>query len=301
MLETIFRHRRSIDVAHVDIYSGPAFYWAEAACWALRRVGKPYIATLHGGGLPKFASRWPRRVRRLLAGATIVTAPSKYLCQQMQDYRQDITVLPNAIEVSDYPFRQRGPARPNLVWIRAFDSIYNPALAVQAIALVVSEFPQLRLKMVGPEKEGVSRSQLLQAASELGVAAHVELSEAVPKSDIPRILQESDVFLNTSDVDNNPVSVIEAMAAGLCVVSTNVGGLPYLVSHRVNALLVPPRDPSAMATGIRQILQNPRLAQGLSARAREAVYRRDWATVLPQWQRLFEQAARRKPSTKSVA
>src|ERR1051325_257151 len=69
MLATTWTRRNEYDVAHVDVYSGAAFFWAEAVAFTLRRARKPYMLTLHGGGLPWFARDWEGRTRRLLESA----------------------------------------------------------------------------------------------------------------------------------------------------------------------------------------------------------------------------------------
>ncbi|MGQ9569189.1 MAG: glycosyltransferase, partial [Anaerolineae bacterium] len=120
MVRTAWARRHDYDVAHVEVYSGPAFLWAEAVCAVLRRAGKSYILTLHGGNLPAFARRWPGRVRRLLASAVAVTTPSRYLLDKMAPYRGDLLLIPNPLDISRYPFRLRTHARPQLIWLRAF-------------------------------------------------------------------------------------------------------------------------------------------------------------------------------------
>ena len=96
-----------------------------------------------------------------------------------------------------------------------------------------------------------------------------------------------DIFLNTTTVDNTPVSVVEAAANGLCIVSTDVGGIPHLLTHHHNALLVRPRDEHAMAQAVCEILATPRLAETISVNARQAALRFDWSVVLQQWQQLI--------------
>src|SRR5690606_26152635 len=96
--------RKHYDVALVDVYSGPAFLWVEAVCHVLRHIGKPYILTLHGGNLPAFAQRWPRRVRRVLRFANMITTPSRYLQNAFRDVRNDIVLLPNPLDIAHYPF-----------------------------------------------------------------------------------------------------------------------------------------------------------------------------------------------------
>src|SRR5581483_5520203 len=112
------------------------------------------------------------------------------------------------------------------------------------------------------------------------------------KPEIPIRLNEFDIFLNTTNVDNTPVSVLEAMACGLCVVSTNVGGLPYLLRHEQDALLTAPGDAQAMASAVCRLLGEPKLGEQLSKAARAKVREHDWSVVLPQWQELLCQLAK---------
>jgi glycosyltransferase involved in cell wall biosynthesis len=286
MAWTAWRRRRQYDVAQVDVYSGAAFVWAEMVCGLLRRLGKPYILTLHGGNLPSFARQWPQRVRRLLRSAAAVTTPSSYLLEELQNLREDLRLIPNPLEVDRYPARVRSSPKPKIVWLRAFHSIYNPSLAPRVMADLSAEFPDARLTMLGPDKGDGSLAETRREAARAGIAERIEYPGPIPKSDVPSWLDRSDVFLNTTNVDNTPVSVLEAMACGLCVVSTNVGGIPHLATHEREALLVPPDDPRAMAEAVRRILTRPDVARGLSENGRRLAEKHDWSVVLPQWKSL---------------
>ena len=288
MVTTAWRRRNEYEVAQVDVFSGLAFFWAEAVCWTLRRAGKPYILTLHGGNLPEFARRYPRRVSRLLNSAATVTTPSRYLLEQMKAYRQDILLLPNAIDLSRYLFRLRQRAQPRLIWLRAFHSIYNPTSAPRMLAQLVLDFPDIHLIMVGPDKGDGSLQETQQMTEKLGLDSHITFVGGVSKTAVPEWLDKGDIFINTTNVDNTPVSVLEAMASGLCVVSTNVGGIPYLLEHEKDALLVPPDDADAMAKAVQRILTEPKLSEYLSSNARNKVEQFDWSVILPQWKRLLE-------------
>lgn len=288
MVSTVWRRRADYDVAVVDVYSGAAFVWAEAVTAALRAARRPYVLTLHGGNLPAFASRWPRRVRRLLHGAHTVTTPSMYLRDRLRHVREDLALVPNAIELGAYRFRERTRAAPRLVWLRAFHRVYNPTLAVQAIARLTQEIPDVHLTMVGSDTGDGTHTATRDAIDEAGLAAHVELRGGVPKADVPTVLGQADVFLNTSTIDNTPVSVIEAMACGLCVVSTSVGGIPFLLDDARDSLLVPNGDADAMAAAVKRIVVEPALAAGLSRRARAKVEAFDWSAVLPRWESILD-------------
>jgi glycosyltransferase involved in cell wall biosynthesis len=292
MLSSIWQRRDNYDVAQVDVYSGPAFRWAEAACWLLRRIGKPYVLTLHGGGLPEFAKTERRRVQRLLRHAKAVTVPSQYLLHQMAENREDLTHLPNGLQVAAYAARRpRQTLQPRLIWLRAFHNVYNPTMAVRVIARLKNEFPSIQLTMVGPDKGDFSREGTLAVAEIHDVLPHLRVQDSIPKAQVPDLLSTGDVFLNTTNVDNTPVSVLEAMASGLCVVSTNVGGIPYLLQSGQDGLLVPADDDKAMAAEVRRLLTDGALAKRIQAASLNKVRRFDWGTVLPQWQRILTSAA----------
>ncbi len=290
MVATVWRRRREYAVAQVDVFSGPAFRWAEAVCLTLKLAGKPTVLTLHGGGLPEFARRHPRRVRRLLDSAVAVSTPSRFLLEEMKIYREGLKLIPNPLDLSAYHFRLRARPQPRLVWLRGFHAIYNPALAPKAMALLAHDFPELQLIMVGPDKGDGSLGQTKEAAAAAGVSHLIKFPGAVPKQEVPVWLKEADIFLNTTEVDNTPISVMEAMASGLCIVSTNVGGLPYLLEHEQDALLVPPDNPQAMARAVRCILTEPGLGEHLSFQARRQAEQFDWSVVLPRWEALLAEA-----------
>ncbi|MEZ5353267.1 MAG: glycosyltransferase family 4 protein [Bryobacteraceae bacterium] len=290
MVSTAWLRRHDYDVAQVDVFSGSSFLWAEAVCWTLRRAGKPYILTLHGGFLPRFFARWPRRGRALLASAARVTVPSRYLLERLVPYREDLILLPNAIDLDLYRFRQRTAPEPHLVWLRAFHRIYDPVMAPRVVALLAGEFPGIRLTMTGPAKDE-SFDQTRKEAQRLGVDDRIRFEGPVPKSAVPDAMQSGDIYLNTTTVDNMPVTVLEAMAGGLCVVSTNVGGVPYLIEDGVNGLLAPSGDAAAMAGAVRRLLTERGLAQSISLAGRETAGQYDWNTILPRWFDLFTSAA----------
>jgi glycosyltransferase involved in cell wall biosynthesis len=228
-----------------------------------------------------------------LRSAAAVTAPSGYLSEALGCFRQDILVLPNAIDIRAYPFKAREAAAPRLVWLRAFHRIYEPSTAVRAVALLAPEFPDIRLSMAGPDKQDGSFEAARSLAEALGVTAKIDYPGRIAKGEIPGFLNQGDIFLNTSAVDNQPVTLLEAMACGTCVVSTGPGGIPYVAKHRANCLLVPVGDAGALAEGVAEVLRRPKLAATLSQNARRTVEEYDWSVILPRWRDLLFSAAHR--------
>lgn len=291
MAGAVWRGSRRKGIVHVDVFSGSAFLWAAAVVWLARLLGKPYALTLRGGRLPEFAARWPGTMRNVLGGARAVTVPSEFLRREMQPYRADLLLLPNPLDLRAYPFQKRERPSPRLVWLRAFDDIYNPALAPRVLARLLPEFPDASLTMIGPDKGDGSLSRTRIEAVELGVGDRVRFTGNIPKTSVGEHISCGDIFLNTTNVDNAPVSVLEALACGLCVVSTNVGGMPDFVRDGEEALLVPPDDADAMVQAVRRILSEPRLAERLSRNGRAKVQSMDWSAILPRWEAILSAGA----------
>lgn len=287
MLLTVWKERRNYSVAHVDVFSGKAFFWAEAVCAVLKAIGRPYVLTLHGGALPVFAQRWPGRVNRLLQSAAAVTAPSDYLRSSFVAIRPDLRIIPNALSLADYPFRCRARPSARLVWIRSFHEMYNPVMAVDTVDRLRGLWPDTTLTMIGPDRGDGSLDRTVQRIKHLGLEKHVEIISGVPKSQIPHHLSQADIFLNTSSIDNTPVSVLEAMACGLCVISTDAGGLRHILHHDVDSLMVPCSDTQAMVDSVQRVLTSPDLGERLSTAARRAATELDWTVVLQKWQSLL--------------
>jgi len=290
-LWSVLRLIGQYDVAHVDLFSGSAFLWAEAACFALSAVRKPYVVTLHGGALPAFASGHRRRASRLLRRASAVIAPSQYMAHAMGSYCDGIVVLPNAINVSAYAFRPRSFAGPSVVWLRAYHQTYNPSLAVRVAGALKGQGHSIKIRMFGPDAGDGSLADSQRLASDLGLAEEIEFSGPIARAEVSGQLAQADIFLNTSRIDNTPVSVVEAMATGLCVVSTRVGGIPFLLEDGRDALLVADDDAGAMAAAVRAVMADPSLAARLSHNARLKARQFDWSAVLAQWEKVFTEAA----------
>jgi len=287
MLKTIWQERNNYHLAQVDVFSGKAFIFAEVCCTALNRRKKPVVLILHGGGLPEFSLQHPHRMRRLLQTATAVVTPSAFLQQELHRFCQEIKVIPNPIDLSKSIFRLRQNPTPSLVWVRAFHKVYNPTLAIEVLSRLKNCFPYIHLTMIGPDKRDKSLTRVRTLIDQYHLHDHVKLIPGLSHEKIPAQLNEADIFINTSNYDTLPRSLIEAMANGLCIVSTNVGGIPNLINDQEDALLVPPDQPEKMAAAVNKILTENELAYYLSQNARYKAEGYDWSAILPQWENLF--------------
>jgi len=217
----------------------------------------------------------------VFANAYQNVAPSGYLKQAFENAGfTNVVHIPNSIEIDKYEFKSSEKLTPKLLWVRAFASIYNPEMAVKVLQQLQEKYPSATLTMVGPDKDG-SLQTTKDLADSIGVA--VNFTGQLSKEDWWQLASEHDVFINTTHFDNTPISVMEAMALGLPVVSTNVGGIPYLLANKENALLVPDNDDKAMTEAILDLLNDKVKANHLAKNARTFIEQMDWQVVKQSW------------------
>jgi len=281
----LLRWRHSLDVTVVNVFSGRAFAHADLATAVSRGLRGATVLHLHGGDLPAFAARRPGWVRRVLARAQAIVAPSEYLAGVFRPLGFDVSVIPNVVVIDDHPFRLREAARPDLLWLRAFEPLYRPMLALQAFALVRRRWPEATLTMAGPD--GGLLADIQRAAASMGLGASVRLPGVLDPVGLRRAFDTHDVLLTTSRIDNAPLSVLEAAASGLPVVAAAVGGLPYLITDGHDGLLVADGDADALAAAVVRVVTEPTLAARLSANGRKLAERSAWPAVRPRWEALL--------------
>ena len=196
-------------------------------------------------------------------------------------------LIPNTLNVKDYKFKLREIIRPNLLYVRAFAGLYNPQMALYVLKDLIATNRDAQLCMVGADKDGTMEECKL-LARELEVEHHVKFAGKLSKKDWHTLSEDYDIFINTTNKDNTPVSVMEAMALGLPVVSTNPGGIPFLIEHENDGLLVDVNDVCAMVAKIRLLLSDSSQVISLAKAARSKVEAFGWDQVKRKWRDLLE-------------
>lgn len=293
---SIIRNRNRIDILLIEVYSGLSFVLADMGSWIGKMLGIPSVLVLHGGNLPELAAEHPRWVKRVLARARVVAAPSSFLAEAMGKKGQFVRVVPNV--TSEFPASTpKRSGEPRLLWMRSFHPIYNPLMAVDMFSLLKQKFPKATMVMAGSDK-GLEKTTR-QYAAEKGLTDSVTFPGFLTAERKRTEFSGANIYINTNTTDNSPVSVIEAWAYGLPVVSTNVGGIPHLISDGVNGLLVNSGDAEGMAAKIESLISSPDLAKSLARNGREGAMRFSWESVGPLWANVFD-AARRKEKSVEV-
>ena len=285
MMTSIIRNKAWADVVLIDTYSTRNFWYAVLTAELCSKLNMDYILLLHGGGLPERLKNTPKLSASLFKKAKLNIAPSLYLFEEFQQAGfKNIEYIPNSIFLKNYTFKPRKKLKPKLLWVRAFAEIYNPILAIKMLEELLKEYPDAELCMVGPEKDESYKECFNYVESN---KLPVKFTGKLTKPEWTDLSKEYDIFLNTTNVDNTPVSIIEAMALGFPIISTNVGGIPYLLKDQETGLLVPPKNKSAMVDAITALLENQNLAEKLSHNARNQAEKFDWEIVKKEWKEVL--------------
>jgi glycosyltransferase involved in cell wall biosynthesis len=197
----------------------------------------------------------------------------------------NIQYIPNVVDLGHLPYLPRKKCTYKLLWVRRLQALYHPKMALEVLKLLKDQGIEAALCMVGADYDGLLTAlQEFTRSHELKVNFMGQLSQ----QEWMQLSQDYSIFLNTTQVDNTPLSVMEAMALGLAVVSTNVGGIPYLVEDAKEGLLVAPNDVEAMAAAVVRLVEDPELFKSITTAARQKVEQFDWEVVKHQWVELIE-------------
>ena len=282
MLYNVCYFAKRTDVVLIDTYSTSNFYYALLVSQLCRLLGLAYIPILHGGKLLSRLKGSPKLSALLFKHAYRLVSPSKFLQVAFNRTRfAPVVYIPNSLSIGYYPYQKKQYERIRLLWVRSFSSIYNPQLAIQVLKRLQDAGYDCELCMVGPDTGDGSFQATQQLAEDMAVS--VRFPGKLPKADWLALAADYNVFINTTRFDNMPVSVIEAMALGLPIVSTDVGGLPYLINHGETGLLVPPNDAVAFENAIVQLVSDREATHTMTKRARDMVEEFDWAVVKGKW------------------
>ena len=290
MLWGVWVHRKSTQLILIDLYSTRAFWFGWGSAYLAHLLHLPFILVARGGDLPQRLKKQPKLAKQLWDNAALVVAPSAYLAENLAQLNLKCTVVPNHIPIAHYRFKHRNSAQPKLLYARALHQNYNPQMLIEVVALLKQNGILAQLIFVGNAKDG-SVEDCLQLAAKKGVAENITFKGKLSKADWHALAIGCDIFVNPTTVDNTPISVIEACALGLPVVSTAVGGVPYLLQDKTNALLVPSNDPVRFAEAIKNLLESPELVAQLSTNGRKLAESFDWSNVRPTWNQIITKYA----------
>jgi glycosyltransferase involved in cell wall biosynthesis len=283
----LWRGFRDIDIAHIFSASYWSYLLAPAPAWLFARArGKKTLINYRSGEARDHLRRF-RSGRFVLSRADEIVAPSGYLVDVFREFGLNAGVVPNVVDLSQFQYRERNPLRPHLVCTRGFSAYYSVDVVVRAFAEVKKIYPGAKLDLVGG---GPLEADVRRLAEELKLS-DVNFAGVASRQEIGQCYEQADIFINASWLDNMPVSIIEAFAAGTPVVSTAPESIPYLVEHERTGLLSPVGDEKALAANVLRLLSDPVLAARLAQHAYQESSKYTWEAVRGQWLNVYRRLA----------
>jgi L-malate glycosyltransferase len=271
------------DVVHVFTAAfWPFLLTTTPAILISRLLGRPVILNYRDGRARDHIRH--AAVRWFLRRTTLLVFPSGFLRDMFAEFGLHGVIVPNVVDTSHFKFRHRRPLRPVLLSSRLLEELYAVENTIRAFEFVRRMMPDARLIIVG---NGDRRPVLERLVAERAIDG-VEFAGRVPHSAMPRWYDAADILVNSSRADNMPHCLIEAFAAGLPVVTTAVGGIPYVVEDETTGLHVPCDDPRALADAVIRLLRDPMLAERLVRNAyAESQERYSWSAARAAWVQLY--------------
>ena len=299
----LFRQLRRADVVHIFSASYSSFLLAPLpAVIVSRLLGKPVLLNYHSGEAPDHLKRsWIAR-RTLQHHVDLNVVPSPFLRDVLAGFAIPAEVVCNTIDLREFSYRAREAWQeqrrgPRVLSTRNFEPLYNVACTLRAFARVQARYADASLTIVGSGSQDVTLRSL---ASELGLR-HVTFAGRVAPGEIHRFYAEADLYVQTPSIDNMPLSVLEAFASGVPVVSTRVGGVPSILTDGVHGLLAPEDDDEAVAAQMIRLLDDPHYARTLAAAARQTCEAYDWPLVREGWLAAYRRLDRRVGAPAAVS
>jgi len=287
---SLLREVRRYDVIHIFSASYLSFLIAPTPAILVSKLyGKKILLNYHSGEAEDHLRRWPRSTRPIIKLVDKVVVPSEYLVRVFAKFNIEACAIFNIIDLDRFEFRQRTTFRPVFLSNRNLEAHYGVDCLLHAFAHIQREIPDAVLTVVG---DGSQRQALENLASELHLE-NTTFTGRVEHDEINRQYSASDIYLNASKIDNQPLSILEAFACGLPVVTMDAGGIPDIVTDEITGFLVPVGDYESLAKSALKLLTSQDTARAMIERARVECTRYTWSVVCPKWLDLYHSVAKK--------
>ena len=268
---------------HIHGCSGLGFYPIAIGVLVGLLANKKIIVTYHGGDLEKFITSYPRIIKFFLKIADITTVPSLYLLDILKKNEIVGTYLPNIIREDNVIFKVRKDFRPVFIVTRSLEKVYNIPLVIDAFKKIEEKYSDAKLFIVG---DGSLKKELEVYVNNLGIKG-IHFLGRIENTKIGEMINKADIYLNPTTADNMPISLFEAFACGIPVISTNVGGIPNFISNNKSGLLINSNDVDALVEKIEFILNNPGKMNLIIDEAYETFKKYTWNNLESQYVELY--------------
>lgn len=276
MFPLLRKKSMAFDVIHVHCCSYVGFFPAILAIRVAKSLRKKIVLTYHGGGAERFFGRYAVFVRHYLRQTDTNIVLSGFLEKIFTDNNIPCVIIPNILNESDsFSPCKRERIYPHYISVRTLEPLYNVQCILRAYRIVKDKLPDARLEILG---DGSCRAELEKYVSDNRIA-NVHFLGRVPNASINKYLSENDIFLSMPIVDNQPMSVLEAWRNGLLVISSDVGGVPYMVEDQNTGILVESDSHEELAKNMIEAVKQQEKTLGIIANGQEALKKYSWSNI----------------------
>ena len=291
----LLRKLYKYDIVHIFSASYFTFVYVSIPALLIAKIfGVKTILNYRSGEAEVFFSGWGKRFLPLLRKFDAIVSPSNYLVDVFAKFDVKASAINNFISREKYIFRDRVPLRPVFLSNRILEPLYNIDCILRAFKIIQNKYPEAALTVA---HEGYDRARLENVVKELNLK-NVNFVGLVAHERIAELYDSVDVYLNSPNLDCMPGSLIECFASGLPIVSTNAGGIPYIVENNRTGLLVALNDHKALAENALRLLEDDKFARKIIAEGRAESLEYSWENVREKWLALYEKLAERKTATR---
>jgi len=276
---------RRYDVIHVFSASYLSFVLAPTPAILIAKLyRRKVLLNYHSGEAEDHLRRWRRTAIPTIKLADALVVQSEYLVEIFAQFGLKAHAIYNIIDTGKFRFRERVPLRPVFLSNRNLESHYGVDRVLRAFAIIQAKVPEASLKVVG---DGSQRGSLEALASDLGLQ-NITFTGQVDPNSIADVYDAADIYLNGSEIDNQPLSLLEAFACGLPIVTTDAGGISFMVTDGKTGMVVPRGDYQQMADRALRLLNDSALTKTIVEQGRQECRKYAWESVRDQWLNTYE-------------
>ena len=280
----LHRIAKKYDILHIHCCSNLGFLPAIFGIGVGKRRKKRIVLTYHGGDAGAFISKHTRFVKRWLLRTDVNIALSGHVGKVFERYDIPHVIIPNIIDFNEAHFRDRTRLQPKFICVRSHEPLYNNMCILRALQVVQRQLPEASLTLLG---DGSQHEELVKISSEMALK-NVSFTGRVDNAKIYEFLDKADIFLSAPLVDNMPVSVLEAMNAGLLVISSNVGGVPYIVGDSKSGLLFDSDNDKQLSELMLWAVSHQEDSIKIIHNARQEVTKYSWKDIGVELKKVYE-------------
>jgi L-malate glycosyltransferase len=268
------------DVIHIFSASYFSFVLAPTPAILISKLyRRKTLLNYHSGEAEDHLQRWRRTAIPTIRLVDSVIVPSEYLVRVFASFGLKATAIYNLIDTSRFRFRERSRLRPVFLSNRNLESHYGVDRVLRAFAIIQEKIPEASLIIAG---DGSQSGALKGLAKDLRLRNTTFIGQVDPGA-IAEVYDAADIFLNGSEIDNQPLSILEAFSCGLPIVTTDAGGIPDIVQDGTTGMVVERGDYAEMAARAITLLNNPSSVKQMVQQGRLECSKYSWEAVRVAW------------------